>query len=945
MTQTTASTTVARPHAERLPDALGIGTPLPRLSWSVTTDRHPWRQHAYEIECLDASGLTRSSGLTESAEQIGLPWPFAPLTSREAASVRVRVWGEGEPNPSPWSEPLSIEAGLLSPGDWTARFITPDAPLDTLPLLRRAFSVRPGLSRARLYITALGLYEARLNGQLVSADVLAPGWTSYDHRLRYQTYDVTALLHDGENVLGALLGEGWYRGRLGFGGGRRDIYGSELALLAQLELEYVGGGREQLVTDGSWRAASGPVIRSSIYDGETYDAQLERQGWDAAGFEDAGWGTVRTIERDLATLEAPLGPPIQRTQEVAARAILVTPSGKTVVDFGQNLVGWVRLKVQGQAGQTVTLRHAEVLEDSELGVRPLRTAEQANAYTLRGGEPESWEPRFTFQGFRYVEVGGWPGELKLDDITAVVVHSAMERLGDFSCSDELVNQLHANVLWGMRGNFVDVPTDCPQRDERLGWTGDAQVFAPTAAFLYDVSGFLASWLSDLAAEQDERGVPPFVVPNVLGEFTTSPAAAWTDAAVVIPWVIYERYGDQKVLEDQFGSMCAWVDFLERHCGPRRLWDKGFQFGDWLDPSAPPDQPGAAKTDAALVATAYFARSASLLSRAAEVLGNPAEAQRYAALAAEVRAAFQREYVTPAGRLMSDAATAYALALCFGLLEAGQRSVAGERLDALVREAGYTIPTGFVGTPLICDALTEAGHLDTAYRLLLQTRSPSWLYAVTMGATTIWERWDSMLPDGQINPGEMTSFNHYALGAVADWLHRSVAGLAPAAPGYRQVLIAPQPGHQLTQAQAAHRSPYGPISVAWVRQGAELKVTADLPAGTTAEVRLPGQSGPLHIGSGAHTWTVPWTPPTQTFAPPTLDLRLCDLWPDEALMADLLRVAAEVSPPLGQLYAPGSHLAKVQLAASLSFLPGGQEARGPIEALFEAYRRARTVPLS
>jgi alpha-L-rhamnosidase len=509
----------------------------------------------------------------------------------------------------------------------------------------------------------------------------------------------------------------------------------------------------------------------------------------------------------------------------------------------------------------VTLRHAEVLEDGELGVRPLRFADATDRYTLKGGDTETWEPRFTFHGFRYVEVNDWPGELKLDDMQAVVLHSDMERTGWFECSDPLLNQLHENVVWGMRGNFLDVPTDCPQRDERLGWTGDLQVFSPTASFLYDASGFLQSWLKDLAIEQQKAdGAVPQIVPQVLGR--TLAGAAWGDAATVVPWVLYQRFGDVGILADQFESMGAWVDHIASLASENHLWDKGFQFGDWLDPTAPPDNPGKARTDKAIVATAYFVRSADLTAQAAEVLGRDDEQQRYSALADKVRAAFVREYVTPNGRLMNDAETAYALALTFDLLPtAEQRQRAGDRLAELVRGSGYLIRTGFVGTPLICDALCSTGHYAVAYRLLLQQECPSWLYPVTMGATTIWERWDSMLPDGSINSGEMTSFNHYALGAVADWMHRTIGGLAPAEPGYRRMEISPRPGGGITKAHTKHFTPYGLAECQWQIKNGEIDLQVVVPPNTTAVVTIPGSDEPpIEVGSGNWQWSVPYQNP-------------------------------------------------------------------------------------
>ncbi|MCA9916352.1 MAG: glycoside hydrolase family 78 protein [Anaerolineales bacterium] len=892
------SKTQLKLRVEHLQETLGIGVERPRLSWQIETDTQNWRQAAYEIECLAADGTVRGqTGRVASDQSVLVDWPFAPLASRERVSLRVRVWG-ADGSESGWSEPVFVEVGLLESGDWNGRFITPTlSPENPAPYLRREFELRGDITSARLYITALGVYEAQINGQVVGDHMLAPGWTVYDQRLRYQTFDVADLLQPGPNAIGAMVGEGWYRGRLGFGGGRRNIYGDKLALLAQLEIQYADGSSEQIVSDEDWRAAAGAILESGIYDGEIYDARLEPVGWAEAGFEDGAWTSVSTLDHDLATLEAPLGPPVRRTETLKPVAITQSPSGKTLVDFGQNLVGYCAIRVQGEAGQTVTLRHAEVLEEGELGIRPLRHAKATDQYTLRGGGVETWEPRFTFHGFRYAEVSGWPGELQLEDISAVVVHSDLERTGWFECADPLLNRLHDNVVWGMRGNFLDVPTDCPQRDERLGWTGDLQVFSPTASFLYDVSGFLQSWLKDLAVEQQKaNGAVHHVVPNVLGP-SASGAAAWADAATVVPWTLYQRFGDKGILADQFESMCAWVDHISSVASENYLWDMGFQFGDWLDPSAPPDMPGKARTDKAIVATAYFAHSAKLAAYAAAVLGRTDAEKKYADLAAKVKNAFAREYITPAGRMMSDAETAYALAIAFDLLPTSeQRQRAGDRLAELVRGGSYHIRTGFVGTPIICDALCSTGHYATAYQLLTQQECPSWLYPVTMGATTIWERWDSMLEDGSINPGEMTSFNHYALGAVADWMQRTIGGLAPAAPGYQQIEIKPRPGGGITQAQTKHRTPYGMAACGWMIEDGRFSLSVTIPPNTTALVTLPGSSEPpIPVGSGEWHWSVTYDDP-DIRGPYTVDDLVGDIISQPAARGAIMAALDELGAP-------------------------------------------------
>jgi alpha-L-rhamnosidase len=839
------------PRFEHLTDpspVRGVGTGSPRLSWSVPQADADYRQTAYEIEVL--RGGTTETFRADSAEQILVPWPARPLASREYAAVRVRVacrdrWSE-------WSERAVVEAGLLDAADWTADFISPVGIAGTrmpAPVLSGSLEVPGEVRTARLYATAHGLYVATLNGRRVGDLVLAPGWTAYEHRLRYQTYDVTEMVRSGENVLEVLLGNGWYRGRLGFNG-ERALYGDRLALLAQLEVTTTDGQVHVLATDGTWTARESEVLADDLYDGQRTDLRRRGPGWRPAS------GAVEVVAGDLTRLVAPEGPPVRVSCVLSAEKVWTSPSGRTLVDFGQNAVGWVRLRVRGLApGSEVVVRHAEVLEEGELGTRPLRSAEATDTYLVAGADEEVLEPSLTFHGFRYAEISGVPG-LRAEDVETVVIGSDLRRTGWFTSSHTLLNRFHENVVWGMRGNFVDVPTDCPQRDERLGWTGDIQVFAPTATFLFDSAGFLRSWLADLAAEQQPDGSVPYVVPDVLRDRAPT-AAAWGDAATIVPWALYQRTGDRQVLERQWPSMRAWVDRLADLAGPDRLWSGGFQFGDWLDPTAPPEAPSRAKADPDVVATAHFARSAEIVAEAARVLGRENEAERYSALAAEVRAAFARAYVTPAGRVLSDAQTVYALAIEWALLPgAEQRERAGRRLADLVRASGFRISTGFVGTPLVTDALTSTGHAQVAYRLLLQTGCPSWLYPVTMGATTIWERWDSMLPDGSVNPGDMTSFNHYALGAVADWLHRTVAGLAPATPGYREILVHPRPSADLTSASARHLTPYGEAGVAWERAGGTLRLDVRVPVGATALVHLPGTAEPKSVGHGEHRWEIP-----------------------------------------------------------------------------------------
>ncbi|KRE81377.1 family 78 glycoside hydrolase catalytic domain [Arthrobacter sp. Soil764] len=748
---------------------------------------------------------------------------------------------------------------------WQAAMITPESDFDGAPLLRKEFTLEQGhggIAKATLRATAFGVYEAFINGSPVAEDVLSPGWSSYEWRLRYRSYDVTALVGPA-TVIGVELGNGWYRGRLAWHG-MSNLYGNELGFFGQLDIEFDDGHIQSIASDTSWQAGPSATTFNDLYDGQTIDARRRQKGWAEPGFSPGtDWTGVRELAFDGGRLAEPVGPPVVRAGVVRPVEIFTSPSGKTLVDFGQNLVGWLRFTVQGNAGSSITVRHAEVLENGELGVRPLRSAKAADTFILSGGE-DSFEPTKTFHGFRYAEITGWPGELTEDVLEAVVVHSDLERTGTFECSNELVNQLHRNIVWGLRGNFLDLPTDCPQRDERLGWTGDIAVFAPTAAYLYDVKDFLQDWLLDLAAEQKAQdGLVPITVPDALkycpqpAEFPAPESSAlWSEASVWVPWALWEAYGDLGVLRNQFDSMASHTRRVEGLLSSTGLWDSGFQFGDWLDPDAAPDQPWAAKADTGVVATACMYRTARITAQAAGLLGKHDDEAYFDALAARVRASFAEHYVAADGTIRSDCTTVYALAIAFDILATpALREFAGNRLAELVRDNNYRVSTGFAGTPFITHALTDTGHVDEAYRLLLEEGCPSWLYPVTMGATTVWERWNSMLPDGTINPGEMTSFNHYALGAVADWMHKAIGGIRPLVPGYAKVLIAPQPGAGIDWARTSLKTPHGTVRVEWKHDGGTFRLKATVPGGVAADVVLPdGERHPV-VG-GTHSFSAP-----------------------------------------------------------------------------------------
>ena len=753
---------------------------------------------------------------------------------------------------------------MSDPVQWTGGMVT--SVVDVVaPMFRREVELESGHGRATaavLHVSSLGVHEAFIDGAPVSSEVLSPGWSAYEWRLRYRSHDVTELVRD-RFVLAVSVGNGWWRGRLGFLGGRA-LYGDRLGLVAQLEIDFADGHRQVVGTDSSWTAGPSDTLADDLYDGQTIDARRRTPAWHEVDGEPGQFFPVVDLAFDQSVLAPAIGPPVVRHETRQPERIWSSPSGRTLVDFGQNLVGWLRFTVRGPRGSEIRIRHAEVLEDGELGVRPLRDAQATDRFVL-SGDDDFFEPTKTFHGFRYAEVSGWPGPVKPDDLEAVVVHSDMRATGTFECSDELLTQLHRNIVWGLRGNFLDVPTDCPQRNERLGWTGDLAVFAPSAAYLYDVSAFLEDWLVDLDLEQQHAdGFVAFVVPDVLKlmpshSLHTHPdsAAAWSDAAVWVPWALYQAYGDRAVLERQYASMVAHVRRVATKVSATGVWDTGFQFGDWLDPDAPPDDPARAKADPGVVATACLARSASIAAEVATLLGRETDARELDTLARTTRESFAREYVDETGTIRSDCTTVYSLAIAFDLLDEEGERLAGERLAELVAKSDHRISTGFVGTPYACEALARTGHLDDAYLLLQQRECPSWLYPVTMGATTVWERWDSMLPDGSINPGEMTSFNHYALGAVADWMHRTVAGIAPASPGYDRVLFAPRPGGDLSWAAASLETRHGLVAIRWERSAAGVLIETTLPEGVDGVLSLPdGSELSVSAGTSARR-TSPW----------------------------------------------------------------------------------------
>ncbi|WP_379147081.1 family 78 glycoside hydrolase catalytic domain [Paenibacillus sp. sgz500992] len=829
---------------------LGIDLAAPQISWQLVTDRRDCKQAAYQIQvAVDSSyrEMRWDSGRVESSQSIHVALDQVKPDARTRYYYQVRAWDQTGVC-SRWSETAFFETGLMGElweGEWISaptEYFTEDS--EVCPQLRTFVELKGTVASARIYVTALGLYELQLNGRRVGNHYFTPGWTSYGKRLQYQTYDVTNLLSGGTNVLGALLGNGWYKGHLGWKK-EKKIYGSTTALLLELHIKYTDGSTQRIHTGQGWEAAESAIRMSDIYMGETYDARLERN---LMSTPEAGWHPVAVIGHSKDIIVAQENVPVTRNESLQPIALLTTPQGDKVLDMGQNMVGWLKFSVQGKAGETVELQHAEIMDgDGNFYRENIRSATQLIRYTLKGDEIESYEPHFTFQGFRYVKLTGFPETVQLEDFTGVVVHSDMERTGDFQCSDPLVNQLHHNILWGQKGNFLDVPTDCPQRDERLGWTGDAQMFVRTASYLMNTAPFFTKWLRDLKADQTPEGGIPFYVPNLTEAFsdgwgeTSNSSAAWGDAAAVCPWTIYEMYGDKRLLAEQYESMKSWVGYIRAQGDNPNLWNTGFHFGDWLALDSKPDSYVGA-TDPNYVATAFYAYSVSLTIKAATALGNTKDADDYRELQRRILEAFHGEYVNPDGQISVPTQTAQVLALRFDLIDGAAKEQAILKLAELLAEAGDHLTTGFVGTPYLNPVLSDSGHNDLAYKLLFQKDFPSWLYQVTKGATTIWEHWDGIKEDGSFWSADMNSFNHYAYGAIGEWLYRYVAGIGPdeAEPGFKKVHIRPRPGQGMDFAKASLETMYGTVASSWRRLedgGMEVQIT--VPANTSAVVILPG----------------------------------------------------------------------------------------------------------
>ena len=757
-----------------------------------------------------------------------------------------------------WSTRFLVDGDLVSHG---FEGMEPLAP----PMVRKEFELddAAAVERAVAYVTALGLYELCVNGQRVGDHQLAPEWTDYHKRVQYQTYDVTGLLRSGENAIGVQLADGWYAGRIGLtqivpGGPPRAIYGRQPRLLLQLEIERADGRTERIISDESWRMTTeGPLRVADLLDGEIYDARREFPGWDKPGFDDSAWQPAGVFDRKGARLVAQPNEPIRITREITPVSISEPQPGACVFDMGQNFAGWCRLKVRGPTGQTITLRHAEVLNpDGTIYTENLRSAAATDRYTLRGEGAEMHEPRFTYHGFRYVEVSGLTETPTLDMLTGCVVHSDAFEVGEFECSEPLLNRLWQNIMWTQRANMHSTPTDCPQRDERLGWTGDILAFAQTGCFNMDMAAFFTKWVPDLRDAQAADGRYPDFAPHPFEpDVRFSGVPAWGDAGVFVPWCQYQNYGDTRMLKQHFESARRWVDWIHEN-NPDLLWKnkRHNDYGDWLNADTlklkgwPAE--GAAMPKEAF-ATAFFARSTQIVSQMAKVLGRDEDARTYATLAQKIRKVFNRAYVEGDGRIMGDTQAGYAIALHFDLLpDALCAAAAKHMVDCFTRYDGQ-ISTGFHSTICLMNELTRHGYVDEAYRLIGNRKMPSWGYAIDHGATTIWERWDGYAEGRGFQSPTMNSFAHYALGSVGEWMVRTIVGINPDTdiPAYKHFIIKPQPGGDLTWARGAYHSIHGRIACQWKLDGDRLILDVAVPPNTRATVHLPTTNARSAMESG------------------------------------------------------------------------------------------------
>lgn len=855
--------TVCDLRCEHRINPIPLGTKTPRFSWIMEKSGNDLKQQAYQILVAKDSGLevvVWDSGKVHSEQSILVPYQGPALEECTRYYYSVKIW-DNENEESTWGDTQFFETGFFRDKPWEGTFITADKDPDpeydpSAPLFRKSFTARGAIAQARLYVSGLGMFECYLNGRKISEDVLAPGWTAYKKRVQYRVYDVLKLLQEGENALGAMLGVGYYKGIYGWGEKSINNYGARTGLLAQLEIRYEDGSKELIVTDTSWKCTRGPILRSEIYNGEIYDATREEVGWNQPGFDDSAWQPVYALPVDMNTVVPTDGVPLVVIGTREPERMFTTPKGETVMDFGQNITGWIEFSVNGKKGDRVVIKHAEILDpDGNFYTDNLRDAEAKLEYTCKGGEVETFRPHFTYMGFRYIQIVEYPGEIKLENFHGRLISSKMDITGTVECSNPLVTQLYKNILWSQIGCFLDIPLDDPNRDERAGWLGDAHFFIKTSLYNMDCSAFYEKWFKEIVADQREDGGIPYWSPTFprKGQETYN-SHGWSDGAVQMPWQAYLYSGDRKFLEDMYPCMKGWVDYIHSVARNGVFWDSGQHFGDWLGLDAR-EGSYVGSTPHDLISTCYYAYDTKVLAKCAEILGYTQDEKKYTALYQDIVAAFEREYLTPSGRIASDNQTSQVLPLEFGILNETQRKKAIDKLsDLLYRvppaaeeyfesykyEIDCKLKTGFIGIGYLLNVLSDNGRNDLAYALIEREEYPSWLYQIKKGATTVWEHMDGIKPDGSLWSAGMNSMNQFTTGSFGSWLYRVMCGIRydEKNPGFKHVILEALPGGKITWAKGTYRGAYGTIKSGWRIEDGNVIYDVTIPANSTASVILP-----------------------------------------------------------------------------------------------------------
>ena len=828
-------------------EPLGIVGPI-QVNWKIESDKKAVIQKAYHLIVRKDDDIVFDSGKVQSEESAHIP---VDIKWKDICKYHISVKTYTADEESNWACTFFV-TGYQDINRWQGEFVSAepieDADKSYGTMVRGTFEVAKEIASAYLVSSAHGLYRPYVNSVKVGYDELTPGWTSYDKRLQYQIVDVTENIVQGKNVWGAMLGAGWYKGDMSFNH-KRNFYGKQTAFGGQIVIDYKDGTRDIIKTDKSFKGSKTPVLFSEIYDGEIYDATLEQPGWCDKDFDDTAWIAVEVVERNKSTLVPQEGRGVRKITEILPKEIITTPAGDTVINFGQNLTGWCQFIVENpNRGDVVELNCFEVLDSyGNVYLDNLRGAKETIKYICKGGKKECFHPNFTFMGFQYVKVAQFPGEIKKENFKAYALHSDLDETGSFECSNPLINQLQHNIKWGMKGNFVDVPTDCPQRDERLGWTGDAQIFCSTATFLMNTYPFYSKWMKDVAADQTEDGAVPHVVPDILTGYSdedkfmkmgTVGSSAWGDVAVIEPWNMYLYFGDLSIIRTQFTSMKKWIDFMTTNSKETVLFNYKLQFGDWVALDAEEGSYFGA-TPVEYTCAAYYVYVTGLFAKMARAIKEDIIAEEYEQLYVKLKKSFVEHFVNENNEITIETQTAQIVALYFGLVEGEVKSNTIAKLKKLLDKENGHLVTGFIGTPYFTHALSENGCLKEAYDLLLKDDFPSWLYQVKMGATTVWEHWDGLKPDGTMWSADMNSFNHYAYGSIGDWIYRVVGGIKPdeSNPGFKHFVIAPEIGGGLDYAKTDYESIYGNIHVDWKNENGLVALNLTIPANTSATIFL------------------------------------------------------------------------------------------------------------